>query len=222
MPCARIRPSFSYRTANGADWGNLHPHLLNLIFRNLHAKLSSPDVHHLLLMRLVCKAWRDACSEYTGDAQLVASRSTDLHELCKLLPHLQQMTVRSHVANLSTQSLQGMSHLSSISLAQEVDLCEAGSLLDLRLLPANLHALEVNAFYVDPSCFKSMSCVGITRLTFLWTRNTAYDIERLLHCLPKLQVRLHTHAYCFQRQLLSTRCLMRNCTGLTRCCIIRT
>ncbi len=165
-------------------WESLPGHLMDLIMHKVQLWYLHGGVDSILQMRLVCKAWSDACMGFAGSTDVMIHKRTDLYELSRLLPSLRSLAVKGMIS-FYTQPLLALSTLTSLSLVLNF---EAGAPLDLPSLPASITALEADGFFVDPLTFKYITCVGITRLALLWTRNVPADIMELLQKLPMLQV----------------------------------
>ena len=144
-------------------------------------------------MQLVCKAWRDACSDHLGSANLLIKHCTDLSALSKLLPSLSQLRVISPNVSFAAYSLSAFSRLNTLKMRmgrkeeyREIQMQE----LDMSVFPPSITVLELMGFEIDPLGFSSTKCLGIKSLTITWAGNTAEEIVALLQQLPLLQASL--------------------------------
>ena len=187
--------------SDGRGWPGLPGHLLDLILRHFErANYANSDadafVKSLLQLRLVCKAWRDACPEFSGRASICTTEDSDLKQLCKRLPRLTELAITNHATDFSLSPLSALTRLSSLSLDQcrheEEDETEVEDLpdpvLDLAHLPSSLKALELLDASVDPSCHRNLKCTGLTSLNYIWTNSMTPEAIDLLRHLPDLQV----------------------------------
>ena len=189
------RTSFS----GGGDWAGLPGHLLNLILQHFERASSNANtfVENLLPLRLVCKAWRDACSEFSGRGRISTTEDSDLEQLCKLLPRLSELALTNHATDFSLSPLSALTRLSVLKLdhyTYEEDREDYGEdempspVLDLAPLPASLQTLHLFDVSVDPSCHQHLKCTGLTSLLYIWTNPKTPEAIDLLRYLPELQV----------------------------------
>ena len=155
------------------------------------------SIESLLNIRLVCKTWKDAQSEYSGGTRMVVRRNTDLDQLCKLLPQLSGVVVDNHTPDFSFSPLSALSQLSSLRLNQmpeeededeDEDEVVPTMLLDLSPLPSSLRALELLEAQVDPDCHQQLQLTSLTRLVYTWTSSSCSEAVDLMQHLPALQV----------------------------------
>ena len=154
----------------------------------------------LLQLRPVCKAWRVACTGYTGELSVYVYKSTDLPQLCKILPELSAVSIL-YAAAPSTCSLTPLSSLSRLSSLkfteslyplsdEEEKTCEPKSvpLFNLAPLPSSIRALELDVSAVDTRCYQHISFTNLTRLDCSYQGPASSRPAQLLQYLPLLQV----------------------------------
>lgn len=146
------------------------------------------DVNTILTMRLVCRAWKDACLECTRLISLIPTRDYDLSVLCKMLPSLREVTLCLYTDSVCLQPLSSFCQLTHLWL--EFRYLDNGQdpVLDMAFLPISLQALS--AIGADLHSTQSVQCVGLTSLTIQQKRYVAAEVLRMLPHLPKLQVDL--------------------------------
>ena len=188
-----MHETLTYLCRSGASdrsgWGTLPLHLLDKIFQNLQ-----PRVRSILQMRLVCKGWRSACSEFTGAARINLGGNKELLWVSRILPGLQNLHLYNELVELNSIDLSPLSSLSQLS-SLRVQYYESMSIdhsFDLVILPSTLRALKLYHCSVDSQCFPNISCTALTRLSIEWTENTASEVVALLQHLPLLQVNYYS------------------------------
>ncbi len=150
-------------------------------------KVGEYVIESVLETRLVCKAWRDACLDYTGPANIAVDTGKHLPDVCSILAGLTDLTLFEMAAAAFLQPLSAL-QLRSLTLRQVNPAKEEGQLLDLTILPPSLRSLNVEDFDVNTDSFRNIHFGGLTSLTFFWTSNGASDIADLLQYLPQLLV----------------------------------
>ena len=153
------------------------------------------EVRDMLQMRLVCKGWKNACSEFAGMADIIVHRNIELVGICRTLPGLRELQLYNEIDNIYLPALSSLSRLSSLRVEYIEDSYIDHS-FDLLVLPSRLRALELECCSVDSSCYPNISCTGLTRLAFHWTENTSSEVAALLQHLPLLQVK-HCSKLCW-------------------------
>ena len=166
-----------------SDWAGVPHHLLGLISCKVHK--SAPS-HSILGLREMCKAWRDAVSEYPGSAELGVYNDCSLERLCKILPALCELTVTSYLGSLNLHPISTLTQLVSLSLGLRS--AQRSIELDLALLPSSLQSLSVRYCPVWIASFASLKCVALTRLVLVSTTRSSHEVIKLLEHLPKLRV----------------------------------
>ena len=147
----------------------------------------------ILSLRLVSKFWKAAIAECSGRADLILKRPTDLFKVCKVLPGMSCLDIRS----LGTQVF--LHPLASCARLQTLDIffSPAGPYwvnflpVDLLNLPSSLRELRLSGVQVDPDAFEYLQIGGLTRLSIRGISNTVAEINQLLQRLPCLKVSLH-------------------------------
>ena len=168
--------------SNGSGWGTLPLHLLDKIFQNIH-----PGFETISQMRLVCKGWKSACSEFPGPARITLAGDNELFRVSSILPELRELDLYSAIGSIEVSPLSSLSQLSSLSVHYNESSYIDHS-LDLVILPSTLQALELYCCSVNSHCFRNISCTALTSLSIEWTENTASEVAALLKHLPLLQV----------------------------------
>ena len=137
----------------------------------------------VLKMRLVCKAWRAACSEYSGTASVHCKQRNDLQAVCKILPGLRGLRVETPADGCIT-ALSSLSGLSKLELRNNDDVASS-EVLDLTCLPINIKNLSLDYGF----SYKHIHFVGLTTLSISPQGNKMQEVIALLRHLPSLQVR---------------------------------
>ena len=175
--------------SGGPDWSDLPLHLLDKVLLCLGggcaARLDQNRTRSVLEMRLVCKAWRAACANYSGSAKVLCKQRNDLPAVCNMLPRLRRIFVQMPADGCMT-ALSSLSGLSNLYLTGK-----PGTMwnreFDLTCLQPSLKTLTLNVSFT----FSHIRFVGLTSLSF-WKRcNTVPELVGLLQHLPYLQVRDH-------------------------------
>lgn len=149
------------------------------------------DLKDLLRMRLVCKAWKAACSTFSGEAEADIEAQSDLDNLCAALPGLTGLYVTSCAVDFSLQPLSACSNLRFVNLRNESppNQEELVPKLDLDRLPANLEHMTLGNFDYTGGPFEPARFLHLTSLTLCWRPNAVSEVWGLLESLPKLEVR---------------------------------
>ena len=160
---------------------------MDIILAKIHGshEYASQGLQAILNLRLVCKGWRDACSDYTGSAYIEYMERTGLLKLCKILPALSNLSIRNLVADTCFSVLSSMTSLRALSFWQT--LLDEEPVLDPGHLPSSLKQLSTEYIAVDPLS-DSISFTGLTSLTCKWPEGFAEGSLNLLKHLPALQV----------------------------------
>ncbi len=177
---------------NGAHWQLVPRHLMDLIFQKVsHVTCTGESsLQNVLQLRLICKAWREACLYYSGPIPHMPTDHIKLRTISRLLPGLCSLTLESVADIPGLIVLPRFSHLTHLSLSCYNNYSSRRSPLDLALLPAGLITLEMYSISVLPISSQHIRCIGLTKLSFAQTTNTSKEIALLLQRLPLLEVRL--------------------------------
>ena len=172
--------------SNAAEWRDLPSDLLDLIMRKA---FGSKHVKEVLSMRLVCKAWRDACSQYAGAAHCRLRQSSQLSQANKTLPALSGLSIEICGPDVDFAHLSGFHQLSSLSLLPENKPFRQYP-VDLDVLPSSLKCLSITSFWLVLTSSTPAQLAGLTSVTLTWktSKNTAPEILYLLKQLPQLKV----------------------------------
>ena len=170
--------------------------LMQLVLRKLYDshRMGMKNVKWLLRLRLVCKAWKDACTRYTGMAIIYTRNNTNLDQLCKLLPRLSGVTLDYFDTVIDLRPLSALTDLTCLCLHEAADTDEfedeepGGPPLDLTPLPASVKALELDSCRVDASCYQHLKFGGLTSLLYFWTSDDCTEAVNFLQHLPVLKV----------------------------------
>ena len=141
----------------------------------------------ILDLRLVCKGWRDACSDYAGPAYIECKEHTDLLKICEVLPGLCDLTldILNSEADTFFNVLSKLTSLHALSVSQTSS--EKKPVHDLGHLPSTLKELSMEHIAIDP-LFDNVNFTGLTYLSCYWPENFGEGAFSLLQHLPALQV----------------------------------
>ena len=172
-------------------WADLPRDLLNRIFVKFGDFHEQP-IQDLLTLRLVCKSWRAAITEYSGHSHVTIGKSTDLFGICKLVPTMSRLTVSSPRLDFYLHPVLACSRLISLHLlrdqADDFDPHNfKTSTVDVTVLPSSLLQLDIGNCRLDPANVKHIRCIGLTRLAFAGV-NSLPEICQVLDRLPDLKV----------------------------------
>ena len=182
----------SLASSSRFQWERLPYHLVALIMAKL-TNGRSIGSKESLKMRAVCKSWRAASMEYSGEFATEIRRSTELFNLSKILPGVSKLEIFSGI-KYYMHPISACSQLSSLRL---LNTREKPCKLDLTILPQSLLELTSMGFSIDPDCFGHIKCVHLRRLTLIFSkkeniedvkRSTVASVHALLKHLPQLQV----------------------------------
>ena len=150
------------------------------------------------VLRLVCKAWLTAFTDFSGSAQLSIEEVADkpLERLCKMMPRLSDLSIRNASQQLDVSPLASCSHLTKLQyngMHEDVRTHEYPTLnRDLSLLPKSLRELEFEGIDLDQGSFSHVNFTELTKLicAHACTNKQQNELWDLLQCLPALKVAL--------------------------------
>lgn len=160
---------------------------MDVVFTKLyesHGYLSR-GLQAILNLRLVCKGWRDACSDFTGIACIECKEHTHLLKACRTLPALCSLNIENSGADTCFSVLSRMTSLRELSIGQSP--LDEEPVLDPWHLPSSLKELAIEYLAVhSPS--DNISFTGLTYLRCNSLNCSAEGVLNLIQQLPALQV----------------------------------
>lgn len=163
--------------------------IMNIIIAKTYRsdRFALQGLHGILDLRLVCKDWRDACSDYAGPVYIECKGHTNLLRICKILPGLSDLDldILSSEADTCFSVLSKMSSLRALSVSQIS--FDKSLVRDIGHLPSTLKQLSLRRMIIDPLCDIN-SLTGLTSLSCSWPKSLGEGAFSLLQRLPALQV----------------------------------
>ena len=154
------------------------------------------DVHTLLTLQLVSKAWKEATLRaFSGHftVKIWHGNAVKLARICRDLPSTSSLEIRSPSEAFDLSPISSCSGLSSLVLEHNIGGLWTGRqekylVLDVALLPSGLRDLRTAYWTYDISRLQQFESVGITSLYPSQTENNLADIYKLLQRLQGLKV----------------------------------
>lgn len=142
--------------------------------------------------QLVCKAWKDASTTFTGPIVIDGGGVKDSSKLLQVSQSLPGLCNLAFEASFTEYQFKDHSFtgLASLSLTHKYRNRNMSDMLDLASLPASLKSLRLVFVRLDPQCFESLKCVGLTSIELMAPANSTTEIHGLLQYLPELEVSL--------------------------------
>ena len=157
-----------------SDWAGLPRDLAQQIFRKLCATGCLEDI---LSLRLICKPWREAVSGYSGPVSVNLKSNDDLPTMCRMLPTVSVITIKTLLAEVDFEALLTCLHLSALHLTRSMSWQLHGLAYDADLLsplilncahiPSSLVELTVDTIKIDPGSVQSFSCPQLRKVMCL-------------------------------------------------------
>ena len=127
------------------------------------------------VLQLVSKSWRAAYRNYPSkvDVDLRQGAPSDVQQLCKLLPNMQELTVNTAHENVILDSISQCSQMTKLVVSALCDLeefsDETGDILcqgdfDLSCLPASLKQLRLSEVSLGDESIEILRCLHLTKL----------------------------------------------------------
>ena len=162
-------------------------------------RLQTPD---LVQLRLVCKSWKAACTEFSGSAVVRIRHQQEMFGLCAALPNLSTLALNLNTdVDFPMLRLTACSNLVDLALHYRSRIWNEGRAptLDFANLPVNVRKLTVSCFdlYGSGLYCRGGSLPGLTSLGLEWRQGDSDVIEamwNLLADIPKLKVNWPLHA----------------------------
>ena len=175
-------------------WSELPLLLMDKVLRRLQTQ-------DLVQLRLVCKSWKAACTEFSGSAVGRIRHQQEMFGLCAALPNLSTLALINTAADFCLSPLTACSNLEDMALQHRFLSLNEGTAptLHFALLPMSLRRLNVSCFNLFTSGLHSPkgSFASLTSLILTW-RSGDTDIMlamwELLVDLPKLKVHCPLHS----------------------------
>ena len=181
-----------YRRQRGGPtgWNDLPQDPFDLIFAKLWHEPTFSSI--IASLRLVSRAWREAVNQSPWKIQCQVKRSRTLEGLCKALPSVANLTVKSSMMGaIRLDPLLSLTGLTSMQLEgyllRKIHY-PAEPYVDLGYLPLTLQTLSMETVFVDPDSFNRMKCTKITQLHIFVKQNIYGEIAELLSHLPALRI----------------------------------
>ena len=169
-------------------WSLLPLLLLEKIMRQL-------ETHDLVRLRLVCKSWKAACTEFGGSAVGYIRDQQEMLDICATLPNMSTLSLTNTAASFDLTPLAACSNLVGVALYQKFLSHPRGPAPTLQFghLPLKLCKLTVSCFNFLTSGLYSTrgSFTGLTSLTLTWRsgdRDPILAMWKLLEDMPRLKV----------------------------------
>ena len=173
-------------------WPGLPNHLFVLVLIKLQ---KAGGVKAAAVTRLVCKAWLEAFSDLPGEMELKVKEEADkpLKNLCKMMPSLSALAIRSTYQQLDFSPLGACLQLTKLMCGEEGEYYNSfedrPTLSDLSMLPSSLKEIVISCMRLTPEALNDVKFVGLTKLTCFNTSKQWQEVWNLLGCLPALEVR---------------------------------
>ena len=186
-----LRPEACRATETSmADWNTLPPHVADKIIQEVGVE---KGVKGILKLREVSRAWRAACTDYSGAAQISFERNADLAGLCRVMPSLCSLDAScKRMGYLKLDPLAKLWQLTSLVLCGEPyraeDKLSTESAMELDVLPAALRELKITSLFAEPDAMRHVRFRGLTKLSYHWRQNGPWDLPMLLEHLTGLKV----------------------------------
>ena len=195
-------------------WSELPLLLMDKIMRQLHTR-------NLVRLRLVCKSWKAACTEFCGSAVGRIKHQQGMLTFCAALPNLSRLALTNRAANFDLSPLAALLNLEDMALYHRSRDPYKGPApcLDFLYLPPSLRKLTVSCFDFIASGFSTRgSFAGLTSLVLIWRlgdSDTMTAMWGLLAFMPHLKVHhpfgCSPHLACFtlDRRILDHAVMLR-------------
>ena len=169
-------------------WTELPLLLMDKIMRQL-------QTHDLVQLRLVCKSWKAACTEFGGSAVGYIQHQQEMLDCCSSLPNLSTVELKNTAADFSLSPLAACSNLEDVALHHRaVSAIEAPApTLDFGCLPVSVRRLSVSCFDFDRCELftRRGSFTSLTSLEMSWRIGENYVVptwrEQMVD-MPNLKV----------------------------------
>ena len=108
-------------------WAGLSDHIIELVLIKLQ---DAGGLKAAAVIRLVCKAWAASFSEFTKEAELIVRQGSDepLDRLCKMMPRLSGVLIRSTSDQLDLSPLGACAHLTSSATTERRRITEVSTM----------------------------------------------------------------------------------------------
>ncbi len=151
-------------------------------------------------LRLVSKSWHDGVREYLTQPQNITVYTCgDLRKLCKLVPQLAVLKIRSREEKVNVCPLSALTSLTELTITGcELDWSPNRRnylYVNLSNLPSSLRKLELRYTGMQSAYIASVKFTRLTSLSLHFEKGINPQIWKLLQRLPKLEVRLHNQQF---------------------------
>ena len=170
------------------EWADLPLPVLDGIIQHL-------PTEDVLRMRQVCQWWKEACTGFSGAAELDICEESDLIELCAAIPKMSSITLRNHFEDFHIQPMSSCSSLRNASLCNQLLTEDEDDMpiINLKHLPPNLHSLTIAGFQWANGHLELKKLPHLTSLALglrpgggPWTWNLLRSMPALKVCLVKM------------------------------------
>ena len=165
MEACRLNPSEQ-------KWAGLPDHLVEIFLEKLQ---EAGGMNSAAVIRLVCKAWRDAFTHFPGSAGLFIADAADkpLERLCKLMPRVSDLKIWNMSPQLDLSPLGSCCQPTKLEYdgtdENVANYSPSSFDCDLSLLPNSLRELKFEGFDLDQRSLGCVKFLAVTKLTCLTT-----------------------------------------------------